>query len=511
MEENKVYIVDAVYINFQMINPMIKSIKLLLVFVFTGLISYNISGQMSKIKTTIDQTEAESHLRFLTADELRGRNTGTVELNIAGRYVAEQFRKYGLGPLGDEAGDYKQKVEIVQSKLPSIATATLHDMVFDIQSNLGFINGENGKIEGPIIYIQDSSELETADLKGKIVIMVIKDALATLMDIDRAKNMQTNGAIGLIEIFGQGQKFPWTAVAGHLNREKMNIGKIESDQSFPRVWVHDSSDVLIQKLKENKVQSTASITIDGLLRKAVDTYNIVGKIEGTDPVLKGEHVIMCAHYDHIGVQSGKGLDSIYNGTRDNGIGTTGLINAAKYFSLYPAKRSIIIIALTAEEKGLLGSQYYVDNPKVPLDESVFALNIDNSGYTDTENITLLDTARTNIDKLVYQAAKEAGLGVMGDRIPDQGYYERSDQVSFAKKGVPAINYKMSMAAFDERISTYYHQPNDEFDSVDLEYVYKYWISYVRSAELIANWSQRPYWMAGDKFEEAGNKLYDKKD
>ena len=95
MEENKVYIVDAVYINFQMINPMIKSTKLLLVFVFTGLISYNISGQMSKIKTTIDQTEAESHLRFLTADELRGRNTGTVELNIAGRYLAEQFRKYG--------------------------------------------------------------------------------------------------------------------------------------------------------------------------------------------------------------------------------------------------------------------------------------------------------------------------------------------------------------------------------------------------------------------------------
>jgi len=160
---------------------------------------------------------------------------------------------------------------------------------------------------------------------------------------------------------------------------------------------------------------------------------------------------------------------------------------------------------------LLGSTYYSNNPKVPLEESVFALNIDNSGYTDTENITLLDTARTNIDKLVYQAAKEAGLGVMGDRIPNQGYYERSDQVSFAKKGVPAINYKMSMAAFDERISTYYHQPNDEFDSVDLEYVYKYWISFIRSAELIANWDQKPYWMAGDKFEEAGNKLYNKKD
>ena len=136
--------------------------------------------------------------------------------------------------------------------------------------------------------------------------------------------------------------------------------------------------------------------------------------------------------------------------------------------------------------------------------------IDPQQIMDIENITLLDTARTNIDKLVYQAAKEAGLGVMGDRIPSQGYYERSDQVSFAKKGVPAVNFKMSMAAFDERISTYYHQPNDEFDSIDRDYVYKYWISYIRSAELISNWDQIPYWMPGDKFEEAGNKLYSKK-
>jgi Zn-dependent M28 family amino/carboxypeptidase len=273
--------------------------------------------------------------------------------------------------------------------------------------------------------------------------------------------------------------------------------------------VHDASDALVKKLKEDQGESVASITINGFEKKSLQSFNIVGKIEGTDPVLKDEHVIMCAHYDHIGVQSGEGLDSIYNGARDNGIGTTGLINAAKYFSLNPAKRSIVIIALTAEEKGLLGSKFYANHPKVPLEKSVFALNIDNSGYTDTENITLLDTARTNIDKFVYQAAEEAGLGVMGDRIPSQGYYERSDQVSFAMKGVPAVNFKMSMAAFDERISEYYHQPNDEFDSVDLSYVYKYWISYIRAAELIANWDQTPYWMAGDKFEEAGNKLYNK--
>ena len=490
---------------------MIKPIKLSLVFVFTSLMSFSISAQMSKIKSTIDPINAQSHLRFLTADELRGRNTGTIELKIAGRYIAEQFRKYGLDPLGDQEGDYKQKVTLALTKPPSVATARIKDSVFNIETNLAYINGKNGKIEGPIIYIEDPSELENADLKGKIVIMVIGDPRASFSNHDTLKKIEENGAVGLIEIFGSGQQFKWADISRYLNGEKMEIGKLSHEQSFPRVWVHDPSDGLAMSLKENKGKAVASVSIEGLVKKSIDTYNILGKIEGTDPVLKNEHVIMCAHYDHVGVQSGKGLDSIYNGTRDNGIGTTGLINAAKYFGLNPAKRSIIILALTAEEKGLLGSTYYSNNPKVPLEESVFALNIDNSGYTDTENITLLDTARTNIDKLVYQAAKEAGLGVMGDRIPNQGYYERSDQVSFAKKGVPAINYKMSMAAFDERISTYYHQPNDEFDSVDLEYVYKYWISFIRSAELIANWDQKPYWMAGDKFEEAGNKLYNKKD
>lgn len=488
---------------------MFKSTRASLAFLLVSLISFNIVGQMSRIKSTIDKMDAESHLRFLTADELRGRNTGTIELDIAGRYLAEQFRKHGLNPLGDEEDDYKQNVNLLKTNPPSMATVSIHDMAFDIQTNLGFLNGVNGKTEGPVLYISDWSELESAELKGKIVVRVIRDVREDYMNNDWIKNIQKKGSLGLIEIIGSDQKFPWDRIAGFLNRSSMDLDKNDSVPALPRVWVHDASDALAKKLKEDQGESVASITIDGFEKKQLQSYNIVGKIEGTDPVLKDEHVIMCAHYDHIGVQSTEGLDSIYNGARDNGIGTTGLINAAKYFGLNPPKRSIVIVALTAEEKGLLGSKFYANHPKVPLEKSVFALNIDNSGYTDTENITLLDTARTNIDKFVYQAAEEAGLGVMGDRIPSQGYYERSDQVSFAIKGVPAVNFKMSMAAFDERISEYYHQPNDEFDSVDRAYVYKYWIAYIRAAELIANWDQTPYWMPGDKFEEAGNKLYNK--
>jgi Zn-dependent M28 family amino/carboxypeptidase len=291
----------------------------------------------------------------------------------------------------------------------------------------------------------------------------------------------------------------------------MHLGDIkeEKEVGIPHLWVRDSANVYFQQLKDNS-ESSVTIEINGIQKTKVPAFNVVGMVEGTDPELKKEHFVMCAHYDHVGVQQNEGQDSIYNGTRDNGIGTTGLLNAAKYFSKYPPKRSVIILALTGEEKGLLGSQYYVNNPKIPLDETVFAFNIDNSGYTDTDAITLLDTNRTNIDEHVYQAASEVGLGVIGDRLPNQNYYERSDQVSFAAKGVPAVNFKMAMTAYDERISKYYHQPSDEFHTVDLDYIHKYWKIYIRAAELIGNWDQRPYWIPGDKFEPAGNKLYNMK-
>jgi hypothetical protein len=474
-------------------------------FLFLGIGS--IDAQIDRINKVLIPLDAESHLRFLTADELRGRNTGTVELNIAGRYIAEQFRKYGVLPLGDADDDYLQKVPLYNISPPTSVDLQIDDKKYSFISDMAYNKGPNGDLDGSLVYIENLEDLESIDLEGKFLIMVLRDIREAMVNQDRVRLIESKGAIGLIEIYGPGQQFPWPAVANYLSREKMAIGEMKETKSIPHILITDPSEVLIKKLKLNSEGLQASLKIDGLVKKEIKAFNVVGMVEGTDPALKMEHIIMCAHYDHVGVQNGEGQDSIYNGTRDNGIGTTGLLNAAKYFTQYPPKRSIIIIALTGEEKGLLGSQYYTTDPKIPLEETVFAFNIDNSGYTNTEVITLLDTARTNIDALVYQAADEVGLGVIGDRIPAQNYYERSDQVSFAIKGVPAVNFKMSMEAFDERISKYYHQPNDEFDSVDLEYIHKYWKAYIRSAELIGNWDQRPYWIEGDKFEEAGNKLY----
>lgn len=485
---------------------MKANLLLLLVLVTCLFKASHANAQTERINQTLDLLEAESHLRFLTADELRGRNTGTRELLIAGRYLAEQFRRSGLIPLGDAEGDYLQQVPLHNTKPPTKATVSMLGQEFEGGVDMVMVNGVDGTATAPLVYLADLQDYESVGLKGKVVVTVLRDVRGSASSRDQVKLIEEAGAIGLIQIFGPGQRIPWQLILNFLNRERMSVGEAEEEDAFPHVWVRDSANVLVQQLKDNP-GAPVSIEIDGIRKEVIEAYNVIGKIEGTDPELKKEHLLMCAHYDHVGVQANESQDSIYNGTRDNGIGTTGLINAAKYFGKYPPKRSVIIIALTGEEKGLLGSQYYVNNPKIPLEETVFAFNIDNSGYTGTDSITLLDTNRTNIDELVYQAASEVGLGVMGDRIPNQNYYERSDQVSFAAKGVPAVNFKMAMTAFDERISKYYHQPNDEYETVDMDYIHQYWKAYIRAAELIGNWEQRPYWMPGDKFEAAGKALY----
>lgn len=475
----------------------------------TFILNPSAKAQVERINATIPRAEAESHLRFLAADELRGRNTGTIELNIAARYIAEQFRKSGLLKLGDSPEDYLQQVPLYNAEPPSTATAELMGQKFSIDKNLAVINKGNVELSAPILFLEDPEKVAEADIDGKIVVSVIRNVRGALRNRAYIEQLEAGGALAVIEIFSIGQGLSWERLSGFFNRTTMGVGQIDDEVPFPRIWLEDLDRSLLEKVKGSD-SGTASIKVEGAARTPIRTFNVVGKIEGTDPELKKQHIIMCAHYDHVGVQvREEGQDSIYNGTRDNGIGTTGLINAAHYFGKYPPKRSVIIIALTGEEKGLLGSSYYADNPKIPLEETVFAFNIDNSGYTTTDVLTLLDTARTNIDPLVYQAASEFGLGVIGDRLPSQNYYERSDQVSFAQKGVPAVNFKMSMTAFDERISDFYHQPSDEIKNVDMDYIYKYWRAYIRSAELLGNWEKTPYWMPGDKFEPMGDALYKK--
>ena len=171
---------------------------------------------------------------------------------------------------------------------------------------------------------------------------------------------------------------------------------------------------------------------------------------------------------------------------------------------------MIVLAVTGEELGLLGSKYYADHPLVPLEQTVFNFNTDGAGYNDTTAISLIGMGRTGIDEQIEEAAAAFATKVIANPAPEQGLFDRSDNVSFAAKGVPALTFAPGMTGFDDEIAKYYHQVTDNPETVNLDYLKRYCQVFTLAARLIANRDTVPFWGEGDKYEAAGRSLYGKK-
>lgn len=315
------------------------------------------------------------------------------------------------------------------------------------------------------------------------------------------------GAVGLVERYWQ-PIADWE-LARHYYSGPRSPDALDS--LLPVFLVHDPGGELPSVVK-NSMNTTIMVSGNDLMN--VPAKNVMGWIEGTDPQLKNQFLVLSAHYDHIGVapvpkmEEGK-LDSICNGARDNAIGVTGVINTAKYFAQHPAKRSILFIAFTGEEMGLLGSKYYAAHPTIELEKLVYNLNIDNGGYNDTSRVNVVGLGRTSADDDIKKACSAYGLNLFGDPAPEQNFFDRSDNASFAAKGVPAPSFGMGVNKLDETIFRRYHQLSDEIGDIDLAYVVKYMKCYILAAKYIADNPAQPRWKQGDKDEAAWKKLYSK--
>lgn len=249
-----------------------------------------------------------------------------------------------------------------------------------------------------------------------------------------------------------------------------------------------------------------------LPQETIQAKNIIGLVRGTDDNLKNQYIVLSAHYDHIGVTAaprtinGK-VDSIFNGARDNAIGVTAVLNAAKYFAKYPPKRSVLFILYTAEEMGLLGSKYFAANPVVPIKEIVFNINCDNGGYNDIKVAMVIGLGRTSADDDIKRACAAYNITAIPDQVPELNLFDRSDNLNLALKGVPAPTFGMGVRSFDDEIKKYYHQVADEVSTFDLGYALTYVRAYILSAKNIANNPVRPTWKPGDKYEAAWKELY----
>lgn len=464
-----------------------------------------------KAAETVEKDNIEGHIYFLADDLLKGRNTGTPENKIAASYLANTLRSYGVKP-NPESGNYYQKMNLYRFFLPNKINLAISGMNFPevVAFDIDSIDSEEDAL-----YLNYGLESDYAgkDVKGKIVIAKAGNPEGSDMRAafgSRAPKRELaikNGAKGLIEI-GAFDPAQWPRFS-HAFEERVSLSEGEKEPLPMYLWVQATSEQLASFGKESikiKIESK------GIQKEVLHTQNVVGVLEGSDPDLKNEYIIYSAHYDHIGIgrPTAEG-DSIYNGARDNAIGVTAVLTIAENLAKYPTKRSALFILFTGEEKGLLGSRYYVENPVLPLNQMIYCFNTDGGGYNNTSLATIAGLKRTTAEKHMVEGAKTFGLKALDidDVAPEEGLFDRSDNVSFARVGIPAPTYSTGFDAFDDEINKYYHQAGDEADSIDYDYLVKFYQGYVLSGRLIANDPEKPFWIKGDKYEAAGIDLYDK--
>jgi len=469
-------------------------------------------SDIEKTKSTVTKSDIEGHIYFLASDELRGRETGSQEADIAAAYIANSFRRYNVKPANN--GSYYQNIKFQMNKAATKAEASLNGNKI---SDFVPLNGQNINYNGTAVFVGYGQDADYAgkDVKGKLVISRAglpgdDDVRAAMNSADiKRKAAKAHGAIGIIELNNTTPQF-WRFVARQASSSRMTpVDPNTSTDELPYMMVKDTDAVLAKTFEKSKTLK-AEVNVEGAGKTFVHSKNVVGMVEGTDPKLKDEFIIYSAHYDHIGIgKPDANNDSIYNGARDNAVGTVTVLSAAENIGKYPTKRSALFILFTGEEKGLLGSRYYANNPIIPLEKMVYCFNSDNGGYNDTSIATIVGLNRTTAGKHIITAGKEFGLKVIDDPAGEQGLFDRSDNVSFAAKGIPAPTYSLGFTAFDAEINKYYHKTSDNPDTMDYDYLEKFFKSYVLSCRLIANDPQTPFWTVGDKYYKTGIELYGK--
>ena len=437
---------------------------------------------------SVDPQAVLAHTRVLSSDEFEGRGPGTKGEELTVSYLVDQFKKLGLKP-GNTDGTYVQKVPLVgitPAPAPLLLekggrTLTLKwkdDVVAWTKhvADSASINKSDVVFVGYGIVAPEYKwdDYKGVDVKGKTLVMLVNDP--PVPDDPQAfggKAMTYYGrwtykyeigakmgaAAVLIVHETEPAGYPFEVVQAKTTEQ---FDLVTPDKNMGRVniegWITlDRAKALMtlagqdfDALKKQAARRdfkpvplgvTASMTIRNALR-TIDSQNVVAKLEGSDPALKDEYVVYTAHWDHLGIGPEQNGDRIYNGAKDNAIGVAGLLELARaYTKVTPAaKRSILFLSVTAEEQGLLGSQYYSVTPIYPLKKTLANINMDGLNvHGKTKDLTLIGFGASDLDDYVKAAAAEQGRVIRPDPETEKGFYYRSDHFNFAKQGVPALD------------------------------------------------------------------------
>jgi len=468
-----------------------------------------------------------AHTKTLSSDEFQGRSPGTKGEELTVAYIADQFRKLGLKP-GNTDGTFVQKVPLV-GITPAPAPLILRkggqeqrlawkdDVVAWTKHVAPSAAIDNSDVVfvgyGVVAPEYDWDDYKGLDVTGKTLVMLVNDPPVQDPDNPGALDPKVFGGRAMTYYGRWTYKFEMAASKGAagvlLVHETESAGYpfsvvqakvfeqfdlVTPDKNMKRaaieawITVDKARDLLRlggQDFGTLKSQAStrefrpvplgvkASMTITNTLR-TIDSKNVVARLDGRDPKLKSEYVLYSAHWDHLGVGAAVNGDTIYNGAKDNAVGVAGLLDIARAFTKLPVppKRSVVFLAVTAEEQGLLGSAYYTVAPIYPLARTAANINIDGLNVAGrTRDLTLVGYGASELDDYARDAAGEQGRIVRPDLEPEQGFYYRSDHFNFAKQGVPALDpdegfeYVGKPKAFGERVRREwnerdYHQPSD---------------------------------------------------
>jgi hypothetical protein len=519
------------------------------------------SPDLDKALASIRPEAIRGHMRFLSDDLLEGRGAGTRGYDIAAEYVATQLEAAGLEPAGVD-GTYFQPVPLRKSQvledecsltlaLPGKTSALQYAEHYLMRVDA--LMRDRSEVTAPVVFVGFGAtapelgydDYAGIDVKGKIVAL-LSGAPPTFPHNQRAyyssgrikaENAVAHGAIGMLGISTpeDDERFPWAKQleASRLGGMRWLDEKGNPDEAFAQLrgsaaLSPGGAETLFTGAPKTLAQVFADaqggrrqsfdLPVQAALKSAarftrVESPNVAALLRGSDPKLRDEYVLYTAHLDHLGVSDPLDGDTINNGALDNASGIAAMIEAAKVLSGLPRRprRSLLFVAVTAEEKGLRGADYFAQYPTVPLEKIVADVNLDMFLMIfPLRDVVAYGAEHSSLGRVVEEAARKVGFEVSPDPAPQETVFIRSDQFPFVRRGVPALFVTAGTKSADPKIDgaarnlewrrKRYHRPNDDMNQpIDYESGAKFARLNVLLGWQIAEEEQAPRWNAGDFF------------
>jgi len=536
----------------------------LLILVGSVLLLATTSAQAGDESELQLQNRLRAHIEFLADDLMRGRQPGSDGYNIAANYVSSQFQQMGLLPAGSDGG-YFQQVPLRQAFLvPGSAELVLSlgaetiPLVFIDQFYMGpDLASTSAELEAGLVFAGygiEAAELEhndyaNLDVKGKVVVLFAgqphdfpsEEGAHFASNMEKTRAAVRHGAVGMLIIHTPraAQRFQWdnlssrvgTPSMGWINEEGQVYGEFEQIQARAMLR-HTAAEALFENApvdmktllaRDETGEALTTFDLEGKIRmrqrsthEDISSPNVVAVLPGSDPLLANEYVVYSAHLDHIGELHPDGLkegqtDLINNGALDNASGVSVMLETARLFTQgQPPRRSILFVAVTAEEKGLVGSEYFAMNPTVPVESIVSEVNLDMPLLLyDFGDVIAFGAEHSSLGETVRTAATSYGVELSPDPFPEQNIFVRSDHYRFVQQGVPSVFLVTGMKSldgvdtqpvFEGFLQQHYHKPSDDLNlPINYAAAAKFTRINTKIGENIANEADRPHWYEGDFF------------